>query len=64
MGDGTADEGDLTHSGDAEIADILPFATQEPVVLLAQNRGADPEFRHLAPSENIGLFDGSKEQSG
>jgi hypothetical protein len=46
MGDGAADERDLTHSGDAEIANILPFAAQKSVVFLARNRGADTELRH------------------
>jgi hypothetical protein len=42
MGDRTADEGDVAHSRQADIADVLPAAVKETIVLLAPEPGSNP----------------------
>ena len=41
MGQRAANEGDVLHAGEADIADILPQAPHQPLVLLARQPGAD-----------------------
>jgi hypothetical protein len=54
MGDGTANERDLAHSWKADIADVLPAAVKETIVLLAPEPGPNPglvrsRFCHWVP---------------
>jgi hypothetical protein len=42
MGNRTANEGDVAHSRQADIADVLAAAMKETVVLLAPEPGSNP----------------------
>src|SRR6516225_6750180 len=50
MGNGAAHKSDVARAGHADIADILSPATQEPIVLLARDRGSDSVFCHWSLS--------------
>ena len=47
VGERRADEGDVFHAREADIADKLAAPAQKSVVLLALNRGADALIAHL-----------------
>ncbi len=46
VGDRTSDKSHIACAGKAKIADILPASSQESVVLLAKNRGANSKLCH------------------
>jgi hypothetical protein len=44
MGDWAPDKGDLAHAREPDIADVLPTAVEETVILLAAKPGPDAGF--------------------
>ena len=53
MGERAADEGDVLHAGEADIADILPQAPHQALVLLARQPGADALGRFRVASASV-----------